>query len=470
MYFNSVICTLIFVEWKGKSMDSFTEIFQSVKDYCRDSNQIPEVAYKLWINDIEPLRFDGNTAVLFVRASFKKNILEEKYLKLIANAFEKIVGFTVDVVIECQDNPKEDSQDDADLNEISKLSSKEIEESIQGGEYEYTFSTFIVGASNKFAHAACHAVAQNPANAYNPLFIYGGSGLGKTHLLYAISAEIKESRPQTNVIYVKGEEFTNELIDAIGSETTKKFHNKYRQADILLVDDIQFIGGKESTQEEFFHTFNSLYQSGKQIVLTSDRPPKEIKTLEERLRTRFEWGLIADIQPPDFETRIAIIKRKAELLDLEVPTEVAEYVANRLKNNIRQLEGVVKKLNAYKFLAQTPPSILIAQNAIREILNDNQPIPVTVERIISEVSRTFGVNPSDIRSAKRSSQISNARQIAMYTIREVTQMSMSAIGSEFGGRDHSTVVYAIGQVSKTMRKDTKYKENVEDIIKNIRDI
>lgn len=459
-------------------MESFRELLQMVKEYCRDSKEIPEVAYKLWIYDIEPVSFDGNTAVLYVKAEFKKKIIEEKYVKLLSSAFESVLGFPVKIEIHCE-APGQASKgtllihSDLDLAGanilLSEYSQEEVEQSSQGGEYEYTFSTFIVGSSNKFAHAACHAVAQNPANAYNPLFIYGGSGLGKTHLLYAISSEIKENRPDTNVIYVKGEEFTNELIDAIGNETTKEFHDKYRMADVLLVDDIQFIGGKESTQEEFFHTFNSLYQSGKQIALTSDRPPKEIKTLEERLRTRFEWGLIADIQPPDFETRIAIIKRKAELLSLDVPSEVAEYIANRIKNNIRQLEGVVKKLKAYKLLAQTPPSLMVAQNAIRDILNDNQPIPVTVERIISEVGRTYGITPADIRSTKRSSQISSSRQIAMYIIREVTQMSMASIGTEFGGRDHSTVVYAINQVSKNMKQDTKYKETVEDIIKNIRD-
>ena len=406
-----------------------------------------------------------------------KKIVEEKYLGLLTKAFEQVVGFPVKVEILCDTPDKSEKkefspasvQTSAPSPVLPAYSQEEIDMNSQGGEYEYTFATFIVGSSNKFAQAACRAVAQNPANAYNPLFIYGGSGLGKTHLLYAISSEIKESRPNTNVIYVKGEEFTNELIAAIGAESTKEFHDKYRQADVLLVDDIQFIGGKESTQEEFFHTFNSLYQAGKQIVLTSDRPPKEIKTLEERLRTRFEWGLIADIQPPDFETRIAIIKRKAELLNLEIPSSVEEYIANHVKNNIRQLEGVVKKLNAYNKLAQTPPSILLAQSAIREILTDNQPIPVTVERIISEVGRTFGVSAEDICSSKRSSQISNARQIAMYVIREITQMSMAAIGSEFGGRDHSTVVYATGQVVKNMKQDTKYKETVEDIIKNIRD-
>ena len=448
-------------------MESFTELFQMVKDFCKNSNEIPEMAYKLWIDDIEPVSFNSTTAVLYVKAEFKKKIIVEKYGELLHNAFHNVLGFDVDIVIQCEEPAKKIAAEETPS--LSSYSKEEVEQSSQGGDYEYTFSTFIVGPSNKFAHAACHAVAQNPASTYNPLFIYGGSGLGKTHLLYAIMNEIKENCPDTNVIYAKGEEFTNELIAAIGNESTKEFHDKYRMADVLLVDDIQFIGGKESTQEEFFHTFNSLYQSGKQIVLTSDRPPKEIKTLEERLRTRFEWGLIADIQPPDFETRIAIINRKAELMGLEVPNEVAEYIANRIKNNIRQLEGVVKKLQAYKTLAKTPPSILVSQNAIRDILNDNQPIPVTVERIISEVGRTFGVSSSDIRSSKRSSQISNARQIAMYVIREITQMSMASIGEEFGGRDHSTVVYAINQVDKNMKKDTKYKETVEDIVKNIRD-
>ena len=461
-------------------MESFKELFEMVKEYTRqyviDSHELSEIAYQVWIKSLEPVSFDGNTAVLFIKAEFMKKIVEEKYLGLLNRAFEAVVGFPVQIEIRCETSGQSDrSEGTASVQTSSaspvlpSYSQEEIDMNSQGGEYEYTFSTFIVGSSNKFAQAACRAVAQNPANAYNPLFIYGGSGLGKTHLLYAIAAEIKENRPNTNVIYVKGEEFTNELIAAIGAESTKEFHDKYRQADVLLVDDIQFIGGKESTQEEFFHTFNSLYQAGKQIVLTSDRPPKEIKTLEERLRTRFEWGLIADIQPPDFETRIAIIKRKAELLDLDIPNVVEEYIANHVKNNIRQLEGVVKKLNAYNKLAQTPPSILLAQSAIREILTDNQPIPVTVERIISEVGRTFGVSAEDIRSSKRSSQISNARQIAMYVIREITQMSMAAIGNEFGDRDHSTVVYATGQVVKNMKQDTKYKETVEDIIKNIRD-
>ncbi|WP_312643895.1 chromosomal replication initiator protein DnaA [Hydrogenoanaerobacterium sp.] len=446
-------------------MESFHEVFSLVSEYCK--KEISQVAHSLWIKDIEPVKLEDSTAYLAVRSEFKQKILEEKYFDLLSRAFEEVMGFRVDIVISSLEPTK--AQAEEAVVKLAHCSPEELEKTTAGGDYEYTFSTFIVGPSNKFAHAASLAVATNPAGAYNPLFIYGGSGLGKTHLLYAICNEILKATSQTNIIYVKGEDFTNELIEAIRSETTKEFHNKYRQADVLLVDDIQFIGGKESTQEEFFHTFNTLYEAGKQIVLTSDRPPKEIKTLEDRLRTRFEWGLLADVQPPDFETRIAIIRRKAELLDINIPDDVAEYMANKLKTNIRQLEGAVKKLKAYKLLAGTPPSILIAQNAIRDILNDHQPVPVTIERIISEVARTYnGVSPQDIRSSKRSANISSARQVSIYIVREITQMSMSAIGEEFGGRDHSTIVYAIQQVEKNMDVDPRYKELIEDIIKNVR--
>ncbi|MDR2933578.1 MAG: chromosomal replication initiator protein DnaA [Oscillospiraceae bacterium] len=435
-------------------MESFDQLFDMVKVNCRD--QLSDIAFSLWIKDIEPVKFEESTAYLKVRSEFKKNVVEEKYISMLRKSFEVIMGFEVAI------NLKAENTEDRTQSLPDKA------DSAAGEEYEYTFDTFIVGNSNKFAHAASLAVAANPAKAYNPLFIYGPSGLGKTHLLYAICSEISKNLPGKTIIFVKGEEFTNELIDAINRVATKNFHDKYRKADVLLVDDVQFIGGKESTQEEFFHTFNTLYQDGKQIVLTSDRPPKEIKTLEDRLRTRFEWGLLADIQPPDFETRTAIIKRKAEMINFEVPTEVAEYIANRLKNNIRQLEGTVKKLKAYQQLENAAPSIMVAQNAIRDILNDNQPVPVTVEKIISEVARTYGIFPADIRSNKRSAAISNARQIGMFIVREITQISMSSIGEEFGGRDHSTVVYAIQQVEKRISKDSHYKETVEDIIKNIR--
>lgn len=440
------------------SINSFNEVFEMVSEYCK--GEISEVAHKVWIRDINPIKLEGSTVYLGVKTDFKKKILEERYLKLLLTSFENVLGFEVEINIRVD-------QANAPAPPLKDISFVPVEPQ-ENGDYAYTFSTFIIGPSNKFAHAASLAVAANPASTYNPLFIYGASGLGKTHLLYAICSEIHNNSPTKRILYVKGEEFTNELINAIQTATTKDFHDKYRMCDVLLVDDIQFIGGKESTQEEFFHTFNTLYQANKQIVLTSDRPPKEIKTLEDRLRTRFEWGLLADIQPPDFETRIAIIRRKAQLLGSGMPDDVAEYVANRLKTNIRQLEGAVKKIIAYEELAHTPPSILIAQNAIRDILNDNQPIPVTVERIISEVSRTYSVSIQDIRSNKRSAQISSARQAAIYIVREITQMSMSAIGEEFGGKDHSTIVYSIQKVESTMLIDPVYKETVEDIIKNIR--
>lgn len=444
-------------------MESFKDVFNLACEYCRA--ELSEVAYGLWIADIEPMGFDGSIVYLFVRTPFKKSIVEEKYLGILKRAFESVLGFEVEIKFSCDEALSVPGP-------VPAAADAQPSGQSFGGEYEYKFDTFIVGSSNKFAHAASWAVASNPAKAYNPLFIYGESGLGKTHLVCAICEEVKKNNPGFNILYIKGEEFTNELITAIGrgSNATQEFHDKYRAADMLAVDDIQFIGGKERTEEEFFHTFNALFHAGKQIVLTSDRPPKEIKTLEDRLRTRFEWGLLADIQPPDFETRVAIIRRKAELLSFAVPDDVSEYIANRLKNNIRQLEGVVKKLNAYKQLAGSNPTILLAQSAIKDILSDHQPLPMTVERIINEVSRTYNVTAVEVRSTKRSSAISTARQVAMYIIREVTTLSMAGIGEEFSSRDHSTVVYACQQVQKNMLKDKHYKETVDDIIKNIRTI
>lgn len=445
-------------------MTSFNEVFESVKEYCTKSGEIGETAHRLWIQTLQPLRLEGDAAVFYVQSEFQKGIVLKNYEKLLKDAFFATLGFEVEIQINTQEDNREPA---ADNNPQDKR--LELELSFEKAEYDYTFATFIVGRSNEFAYAACTAVANNRGSTYNPLFIHGPSGLGKTHLLTAISHEIKRKSPEANIIYVSGDSFTNELINAIRTETTTQFHTKYRSADVLLVDDVQFIAGKESTQEEFFHTFNELHKIGKQIVLTSDRPPKDIKTLEERIRTRFEWGLIADISIPDFETRIAIIRRKAELLQLTIPDEVAEFIANRLKTNIRQLEGAVKKLKALKHLAGSPPSVAMAQSVIRDILNDDQPVPVTVERIIGEVANIYGVTAEDIRSNKRSSQISTARKVAVYVVREITAMPLSAIGTEFGGRDHSTIVYSISNVEESLKKDTHLKEIVEDLIKNIRD-
>ncbi|HCW80625.1 MAG TPA: chromosomal replication initiator protein DnaA [Ruminococcaceae bacterium] len=436
-------------------MESFSEVWNLVCAYCK--SRITEIAFSTWISRIEPVTLDfaSGVAVLKVPNELHRQTIMHYYMDLLEEAFREIFSQEIQIRIV---TPEETATE-----------KKKKEEIPLNENYEFTFDTFIVGPSNKFAHAASMAVANKPAALYNPLFIYGNSGLGKTHLLYAIRNEISHTHPEMDIVYIKGDEFTNELIEAIRHGTTGDFHQRYRHADVLLVDDIQFIAGKESTQEEFFHTFNTLYEAKKQIVLTSDRPPKDIATLEERLLTRFEWGLTADIQPPDFETRIAIIKRKAELLQIELPDNVIEYIANRLKNNIRQLEGAVKKMKAFHLLNGDPYNIQTAQAAIRDIINNDQPTPLTVEKIIDEVARTFGTTGDDIRSSKRAATISNARQVAMYIVREITQMPMQAIGREFGGRDHSTVVYAIQQVEKNAAKDPKIKATVDDIIKNIRD-
>ncbi len=437
-------------------MESFNEAWELICDFCK--TRITDVAYKAWISRIEPIKldFESGNAILMVPNEFHRQTVNRCYTNLLNEAFSNIFGAGFDICLTVPD-------------EVHTNNKKNDQSLAIDSEYEFTFDTYIVGSSNKFAHAAALAVAANPAGAYNPLFIYGNSGLGKTHLLYAICNDIKKNKPNMTTLYIKGDDFTNELIDSIRKNSMSEFHQKYRRTDILLVDDIQFIAGKDSTQEEFFHTFNSLYEAKKQIVLTSDRPPKEIQTLEDRLRTRFEWGLIADIQPPDFETRIAIVKRKAELLDIKMPNEVCDYIAKKLKTNIRQLEGAVKKMKAYHLLGGEPMGIHTAQIAISDILNNDQPPPMTVEKIIDEVARTFGVTAADIRSSKRASAISNARQISMYVVREITQLPLTSIGEEFGGRDHSTIVYALQQVEKNINKDSKTRAMVEDIIKNIRD-
>ncbi len=431
-------------------MDSINEVLAAAKEYCRQ--RTVEAVYNVYLQDLQLVSFEGSkTVTLQTRSDFILKIIQDRYLPLLNEAFKAVLGFPVEVCLTAlaaeEDRPAGDPP--------------------AGGVYAFTFENFIHGPSNQFAFAAAKAVADNPSGAYNPLFIYGPSGLGKTHLLNAIKIEIQKNHPDYKIVYVDCESFTNETITAIRTATTERFRQKYREADVLLIDDIQFIAGKEATQDEFFHTFNTLHNAGKQIVLACDRPAKEIKSLEERLRTRFEWGLTADIQPPDLETRVAIVRRKAELLQLKMPDAVADYIAEHLKQNIRQLEGAVKKINAYYMLENIAPSIGVASHAIKDVLSDTQPIPVTVEKIINEVSRTYAVSPADIRGKKRNANVSAARQMSMYIIREVTGMSMEKIGAEFG-RDHSTVVYSISAMEKSLEKDRRLKETVEDIINNIK--
>ena len=400
---------------------------------------------------MELVSFDDNKVVIAL-SDFKRKIVESRFMDKLESSFKNVIGFDIQIIL-------------VDVEKAVPVKAEETEDALTD---EDTFDSFIVGASNKFAYAAANAVANDPGGKYNPLFIHGNSGLGKTHLLNAIAHQVKLTHPEANIVYTRGESFTNELVKYIGQKSTEAFHDKYRNADILLVDDVQFIAGKDSTQEEFFHTFNALYQAGNQIVLTSDRPPKEIALLEDRLRNRFEWGLMADIQSPDLETRMAIIKRKAEVLNFNLPDDIVQYIAEKLKNNIRQLEGAVKKMQAFVTMQGMPVNIMTAQTAIKDIIVDNSPTPVTINKIVTEVARTYGADSADIYSKKQNAQTTEMRQMAMYIVREMTGLSTKLIGREFN-RDHSTVVYSLDKFTKRYHEDSKLRSVVDNIIKNIRD-
>ncbi|MBR1762422.1 MAG: chromosomal replication initiator protein DnaA [Eubacterium sp.] len=445
-------------------MDNFLELWQSVLAYCKE--RITTTAYDLWLSKIEIEDFNGSSATLKFSSEFKKNTVVGQYGNLISEGFEKVCGFPVEIrYTSPEDYIAEDEKNNQGLEDLKN----DI----------LTFDNFIVGPSNKFAYTAAKAIAADPGGQisqgnnltnYNPLFIYGNSGLGKTHILNAISYEIKKNYPDMKVLYIKAEEFANEFISCLGKHTVDEFHEKYRNnIDVFLVDDIHFIAGKISTEEEFFHTFNALVDNGKQVVLTSDRPPKEIHTLADRLRSRFVSGLLADIQTPEYETRCAIIKRKAELLNFEIPDNVVNYIAERIKSNIRQLEGTTKRLQAMCVFSNQVPTISIAQTAIKDIIQDVQPIPITINRIIEEVSRTTGVSVEDIYSKKRTANISNARKMCIYIIREITAMSYEAIGKEFNNMDHSSVLYNIQKMEQLLKIDSNLNSHVLDIINNIKD-
>ena len=430
-------------------MDSFAELWEMVKDECK--KQVSESIYNVWFKDMELVSFNDHEVVIAL-SDFKRKIVESRFMDKLSSSFKNVIGFDINIVL-------------TDIEKTAAPKEEPVEDLLTD---EDTIDSFIVGASNKFAYAAANAVANDPGGKYNPLFIHGNSGLGKTHLLNAIAHEVKKSHPEANIVYTRGESFTNELVKYIGLKSTEEFHDKYRSADILLVDDVQFIAGKDSTQEEFFHTFNALYQAGNQIVLTSDRPPKEISLLEDRLRNRFEWGLMADIQSPDLETRMAIIKRKAEVLNFKLPDDIVQYIAEKLKNNIRQLEGAVKKMQAFVTMQGMPINIMTAQTAIKDIIVDSSPTPVTINKIVTEVARTYGADSADIYSKKQNAQTTEMRQMAMYIVREMTGLSTKLIGREFN-RDHSTVVYSLDKFTKRYNEDSKIRSVVDNIIKNIRD-
>ena len=443
-------------------MNSVQDVWNAV--YQKISDAYTPTAANTWFAGAQPLAMNSKCFKLQVPSDFQKEIIINRFGDKLTAFLTELVGFSLEVVIYSEEEQEQRKRIAERIVDVDDITSHSLSQD------DYTFENFIVGGSNKLAEAACRAVANHTEDSFNPLFIYGGSGLGKTHLLCAIRNSVRAKNPSMKVLYLKGDEFTNEMVEAIsqGVAARKIFREKYRYLDMLLIDDIQFIAGKESTQEEFFHTFNTLYEGKKQIVLTSDRPPKEIKTLEERLRTRFEWGLIADIQPPDIETRIAILNRKAKDLGVDLSPEVADYIAQRLKKNIRQLEGAIKKLKALLILDHVEINIAAAQNAIRDVLSDNVTVPVLIDRVLSEVSSYFGLTAEDLCSKKRTAEIAMARQIAMYAIREMAAVSLTQIGDVFGGRDHTTVMHSIHKVEDEMKVNPHLKSDVDEIMANIK--
>ena len=456
-------------------MDSFFELFESVKRVCQADPHVSEIGYNKWIKSLEAVKLENGVAVLAATNDFMRRTTAEAYGDTLKRAFEQVIGFPVE--LEFVVNGKKEDQDKP-TDGFSDIEQRmaDLLSAHQRSDYELTFENFIKGKSNELAYAYCIAVSgknnisKNTAKTvFNPLFIYGDSGLGKTHLLKAIEHEVRKNHPELNIIYTTGESFTNELVKSVADSDTYSFHEKYRGADFLLMDDIQFIAGKEMTQEEFFHTFNELYNAGKQIVITSDISPNRIKKLEDRLKSRFMFGVQADVQPPDFETRLAIVQRKAELLDLNLPDPVARVIAEKIKNNIRQLEGAVNKIKGLTMFSNENPSLSMAQRVIKETLIDSQPAEITVDRILNDVAAVFGVTADEIRSATRSSQISSARKVAIYIIREVKGMSFTAIGDEFK-RNHSTMTISYGDVKEQMKKNSDFRETVEELINNLKTV
>ncbi len=434
-------------------MESLYDVWNAV---CEESKKyITEVGYNVWIKDLKPVEQRPGEFVVSIYSNYKKQIIEMNYLEILENCLKDVMGVPTKLKVLFAD----------ENGEIIENAEEEPEE----GSFEsnYTFENFIVGSSNRFAHAASMAVAENAVIIYNPLVIYGNSGVGKTHLMLAIKNRVSKLYPKKKIEYIRGEDFTNNLIMALRDGTIDEFRNRFRKADMLLMDDIHFIAGKESTMEEFFNTFNTLYQAGRQIVVTSDRPPKDIKTLDERIRSRFESGILADITPPDFETRVGIVNTKAAMLNLTLDENLVYYIAEHIKMNTRQLEGVVKKLQAYVQLQNRVPTLSVVQGFIRDIINDHQPEPIKIEEIIKAVSDAYQVPEKDIISKRKTAPVVFARQVAMYIARETTELSYKAIGDSFG-KDHTTVLYTVDKIEKHLKNQPFEREMVDEIIKNLK--
>ena len=479
-------------------IEEIQQVWELVKESFRQT--LSETTVNLWFNDIEIKSFTPDLITLSINSEFKFKLITDKYLDRIQKEFSRLLGFPIRVqLVRGQGAPTSHIQpgpgtpapaEDADAREESgsREPLPERSGSGRGGEpvlmsqpggerdedetpmptysFEYTFDNFIVGNTNKFAHAACFAVANHPATNYNPLFIYGHSGLGKTHLMCAIINQMKKNNPDVRITYTKGEDFTNQMISCLANKSMDEFRDRFRKCDALLIDDIQFIAGKLSIQEEFFHTFNALFEEKKQIILTSDRPPRDIKLLEDRLKSRFEWGLLADIEPPDLELRVAIIKNKAEQVNVEIPDDVLNFLGENLRSNIRQIEGAIKKLGAMSFLSGRAITMDVARTCVSELLGGAEPVSSTLDRVFLTVSKKYGISKEEMIGPKRNKEIANARHACIYLIRQVTDMSLPSIAKVFN-RDHATIMSSLKNVESRVKSDPDFLSELTDMKKEI---
>ncbi len=452
-------------------IDKIKENWDQILLNLKEEHEIMDVSFKTWLLPLKPYSFKNNTLTIIVPEQTFLTFVKRKYGLPLMVTVSEFLGVECKIDFQLKDTVEEDSPAEQPqlIEKNMNVVSPQVIQSANLNP-KYTFDTFVVGSNNNLAHAAALAVAESPGEIYNPLFIYGGVGLGKTHLMHAIAHFILKNTPDAKILYVTSETFTNELIDAIRNKnntTTTEFREKYRNNDVLLIDDIQFIIGKESTQEEFFHTFNTLYESKKQIIISSDKPPKEIETLEERLRSRFEWGLTVDIQSPDYETRMAILRKKEELEGYNIDNEVITYIATNIKSNIRELEGALTKVMAYSRLNKCEINLKMAEEALKDIISPGAQREVTPELIIQIVAEHFGLTPQDIASQKRTKEIVYPRQIAMYLCRDMLATPLQTIGSYLGGRDHTTIIHGADKISSDLKKDETLRNTIEILKKKI---
>ena len=445
-------------------IDEIREVWEMVKNSFRET--LSETTINLWFGEVEILSFRDDVISMGIPSIFKFELICDKFLDKIEKTFSELLGFEVRVNLSFTGSATAADSLSSVKDQTPVRSAANQVSSLPTYNFEYTFENFIVGSTNKFAHAACMAVANNLADRYNPLFIYGNSGLGKTHLLHATINRMKQNNPNIKIIYTKGEDFTNQMISCLANKTMEDFREKYRKCDVLLIDDIQFIAGKIGTQEEFFHTFNALHEEKKQIILTSDRPPRDIKTLEDRLKTRFEWGLLADITPPDLELRIAIIKKKAEQVNITIPNDVLTFLGENLRSNIRQIEGAIKKLGALTFLSGKSITMEVAHECLSELLGGAEPISVTVDKIFGAVYHKYGISKEDLVSPKRNKEIASARHVCIFLIREMTEMSFPNI-AKILNRDHSTIITSYNISLSRYQLDSVFTLEIDDMKKDL---